>query len=186
MSDENLYTMFHRATEAFPEQAAVVFEGRSLTYAALDRLVLSVATGLADLGVQPGDRVVFYAPNSPELLATYFACAYLGAVFAPVNPVFRAREMHYICENAEARVSIIHRDKLEDFEAFESAAQRAESTVVLDELDAPSVRDDGRRSFATLTAEARPPGQHETAPEDPVLICYTSGTTSTPKPVLLS
>ncbi|HWI74857.1 MAG TPA: fatty acid--CoA ligase family protein, partial [Baekduia sp.] len=98
----------------------------------------------------------------------------------------RAREMHYICENAEARVAIVHHDKLEDFEAFESAAQRAESTVVLDEFDAPSASDDGRRSFATLTEETRPPGQHETAPEDPVLICYTSGTTSTPKPVLLS
>src|SRR5438309_1285578 len=122
MSDDSVYTTFQRAARTVPDNAAVIFAGRSVTYGELDDLALSVATGLRDLGIEPGDRVLLYAPNSPEIIAAYLACAYLGAIFAPVNPVFRAREMNYICANAEARVAIVDTTTLENFEAVAPAS----------------------------------------------------------------
>jgi long-chain acyl-CoA synthetase len=185
VSDENLYTMFHRAAQAFPEREAIVFEDGVLSYAALDQLVLRVATGLHELGVRPGDRVLTYVPNCPEVLATYFACAYLGAIFAPVNPVFRAREMHYICENAGAAIAIVHAETERDFTSFGFPSQRPRTTVLVGGAPGPSSAED-HLPFDALLSHAEPPPRHLAAPDDPVLICYTSGTTSTPKPVLLS
>lgn len=182
---ENLYTTFHRAALAVPDRDAVVFGDRVLSYAELDQLVLRIASGLAGLGVEPGDRVLLYGPNSPEILATYFACAYLGAIFAPVNPSFRAREMHYICSNAEARVAIVHSEKIDEFELYAANSFTPEATVVFGEADPPPKRD-GRIPFDSLLTSTRAPAQYTTFPNDPVVICYTSGTTATPKPVVLS
>jgi acyl-CoA synthetase (AMP-forming)/AMP-acid ligase II len=186
MSDENLYATFHQAARTFPEHDAVVFEECALSYGELDQLVLSIATGLDHLGVGPGDRVLVYAPNSPEVLATCLACAYLGAIFAPVNPVYRAHEMNYVCANAQARVAIVHAEKLDDFDTFGAAASHTpEATVVVGEPDGRAFS--GKRiPFKSLVSDRRPPRQHSTIPTDPVVICYTSGTTATPKPVLHS
>jgi long-chain acyl-CoA synthetase len=185
MSDENLYTTFHRTADAFPSHDAVVFRESALSYAELDQLILSVAAGLVDLGVGKGDRILLYAPNAPEVLAVYFACAYLGAIFAPVNPVFRAREMKYIVGNAGACVAVVHAGLLDDFEVFTPAENAPQATVVIGEQDGWLPKD-GRIPFSYLIDARRPPEQAVTLPADPVLICYTSGTTSTPKPVLLS
>jgi long-chain acyl-CoA synthetase len=181
MPDDNIYTTFQRAARSVPESDAIVFEGRSLSYAELDQLALSVATGLRDLGVEPGDRVLLYAPNSPEMIATYLGCAYLGAIFAPVNPVFRAHEMDYVCANAAARVAIVQTETLDDFERF-AGPHKPKLTVVIGQAEDRSASE-GQVSFASLASKTPAAPQHPTKPDDPVLICYTSGTTASPKPV---
>lgn len=55
------------------------------TYAEADDRSDRVAAGIASLGVTKGDRVAILAPNRPEVLELYFACAKLGAVQVPLN-----------------------------------------------------------------------------------------------------
>ena len=65
-----------------------------------------VAAGLAGLGVAKGDRVALWLPNVPAWLATFFACARLGAIAVAVNTRFRASELADIVSRSGCRVLV--------------------------------------------------------------------------------
>jgi acetoacetyl-CoA synthetase len=64
-----------------------------LTFGELRERVARARTGLARIGVEPGDRVVAYAPNIPETLVAFIATASLGAIWATCAPEFGARSV---------------------------------------------------------------------------------------------
>ena len=70
-----------------PRHPAVVFGNERLTYLQFNNFVNRWANALAGLGVGRGDRVATILPNSLELLATYWACAKLGAAAVPLSPL---------------------------------------------------------------------------------------------------
>ena len=70
------------AARARPDAPAVIFEGRTWTWAEADREVSAVA---ASLDVEAGDRVAVRMWNRPELAWLFFACSRKGAVFVPLN-----------------------------------------------------------------------------------------------------
>ena len=61
----------HSGTAPRDKQALVTAE-RSVSFSELDRIPSSLAAGLCDLGVAPGDRVTLYAPNSWEWIVSYY------------------------------------------------------------------------------------------------------------------
>ncbi|MBW3626910.1 MAG: AMP-binding protein, partial [Actinobacteria bacterium] len=63
--------------------------GASLTYAETDEVANRAANALAALGCGAGDVVMARCGNGLPLVATWFACMKLGAVFMPVNPLLR-------------------------------------------------------------------------------------------------
>ncbi len=78
------------------DQPAIVFnnEGRpcrTLTYAALYDQVARTATALANLGIQPGDRVAGFMPNLPETIIAMLAASSLGATWSSCSPDFGAK-----------------------------------------------------------------------------------------------
>lgn len=66
-------------------KAALVFEGRELSYADFARDIARLAAGLGRLGVRRGDRVAMLSTNRPEFLTLVFACARIGAIVVPLN-----------------------------------------------------------------------------------------------------
>ncbi len=72
-----------RAAQRFGSKTALIADGRTLTYQALDDLCDRVAGGLHEIGVRPGDRVSLYSPNRWEWVVAYHAALRAGAV---VNP----------------------------------------------------------------------------------------------------
>ncbi len=121
---------------------------------------------LAEQGVNKGDRVVVWAPNSFWWAVTYWACASRGAVIVPVDFGSGLERAAKIAELTEAKVIVQSQFKADRFD--DSRAVLAEELKYL--LDGrPVLCDD--------------PG---TAPEDLAEIMYTSGTTSDPKGVMLS
>jgi acetyl-CoA synthetase len=66
---------------------------RSLSYSELDALSSRLASSLAALGVQRGDRVFLRLPNIPEFYIAALAVAKLGGVFSPSSTQFRASEV---------------------------------------------------------------------------------------------
>ena len=90
---------------------AVVIGARSpqdretrLTWKELDAYVNRLANGLASLGVTRGERVATVLTNSLELLATYWACAKLGAVIVPLSPLLTATGLASLLADAPPRV----------------------------------------------------------------------------------
>ncbi len=81
-------------------------EAKSITYQELHDEVCRCANGLKSLGVQKGDRVVFYMPMVPELAIGVLACARIGAVHSVVFAGFSAQALADRVDDAEAKIII--------------------------------------------------------------------------------
>ncbi|SEC31753.1 (2,3-dihydroxybenzoyl)adenylate synthase [Streptomyces sp. TLI_105] len=98
-----------RAAES-GERRAVRDRHRTLTYRQLDEAASSFATGLRDLGIRPGDRVLLQIPNRAEFLEALYALFRLGAVPVMCLPAHRHAELAAIAEASSAVALIVARD----------------------------------------------------------------------------
>ena len=92
-----------------PDQTAVT-DGREdghLTWAELDAGADQAAALLLNLGVRPGDRVAFQLPNWSEFVLLSAAVLRIGAVAAPVMPIFREREVAFALHRSRAAVVVV-------------------------------------------------------------------------------
>ncbi|WP_446226242.1 (2,3-dihydroxybenzoyl)adenylate synthase [Nocardia sp. IBHARD005] len=91
---------------ATPDRTAVLDTANRWTYAELDHRSRSLATGLARLGIAPGDRVLVQLPNRAEFVEVVFALFRLGALPVFCLPAHRAAELVPIAEAASATAMI--------------------------------------------------------------------------------
>ncbi|HWA60224.1 MAG TPA: AMP-binding protein, partial [Caulobacteraceae bacterium] len=89
-----------------PDAEALWFEGRSTTYAELDRAASRCANALIAAGVQPGDRVAVILPNCPQHVVALFAVLRVGAVVTHCNPLAPAHELRQQLRDAGAEVVV--------------------------------------------------------------------------------
>ncbi|MFJ8477957.1 AMP-binding protein [Kitasatospora sp. NPDC094011] len=178
-----------RAVRAFPDRDALVDRptGRRWTYARLAADVDALALGLAELGIDKGDRVGIWAPNCAEWTLTQYATAKLGAILVTVNPAYRAHELEYVLNQAGIRLLVAaERFKTSDYagmiDEVRPHCQELERVLLLGSPAWDAVLTAGRAADPALLA-AR---QGELAPDDPINIQYTSGTTGFPKGATLS
>ena len=92
----NVGDLLRRSAACSPQQRAIHFQGRDLSYSDFDALANRIARLLLANGISRGDSVAIFAANSPEYAATFFACARIGAVLAPVNLMFTAEDVEYV------------------------------------------------------------------------------------------
>ncbi len=95
------------AIVGYREGAPVPEGSKRITYGELGDMVARAAGALRGLGVQAGDVVAAQLPNWWEFMVTAFACGRLGAVFNPMMPIFREREMSYMLAFAEVKVLVV-------------------------------------------------------------------------------
>lgn len=76
-----------------PRQAALLFKGATVTYGELDRLSDACAAAFRSLGVQRGDRIALLLPNCPQFMIAQFAAWKIGAIVAPLNPLYSEQEL---------------------------------------------------------------------------------------------
>lgn len=89
-----------------PDRAAIVCGATRLTYAHLHQQARAVAAGMQQAGVQRGDRVGIHLPNRAEFIVAALAALHLGAVFVPVNPMFRPQELAHELTDSGAKFLI--------------------------------------------------------------------------------
>lgn len=77
-----------------PNQTAISFLGKTLTYKQLWERSCSFAGFIRSLGVQPGDRVGIILPNTPQAVIAYYGAMLAGAVVVMFNPLYSEREIH--------------------------------------------------------------------------------------------
>ncbi len=89
-----------------PERPALVYYGTELSYAELDDLSERCAELLRGHGIGPGERVAVLLGNCPQFHIVFYAILKLGAVYVPVNPLFKEHELAYELNDAGATTVI--------------------------------------------------------------------------------
>jgi fatty-acyl-CoA synthase len=172
-----------QAAARWPNRAALVDErGGRLTYREWNSRVNQLAHGLRRLGVGHGDRVAFYLRNVEALASAYLATQKLGAVAVPLNYRLSGGEVAVILNDCAAE-TLIFEDQLRA--RVERARPELRSVELFIRVGGGEA--EGPLSYETLVGEspADEPGASVQA-DDLSVLMYTSGTTGTPKGVMLT
>lgn len=121
-----------------------------------------------DFGIEPGERVLLRAPNTPMLAACWFAVLKAGAICVTTMPLYRATELGVITDKARVRLALCDARLREELET----AYHGRNDVRTEFFDAVEKRMAGKpESFENVDTRA----------DDVALIAFTSGTTGVPK-----
>src|SRR6266436_3401906 len=101
-----LNLLLDNTSEKFPHNVALIFEGKSYTYADLSSLTHRLAISLLRQEIKAGDRVAFLLPNCVEIVLCYYACFKIGAIAVPLNIRFGAELLKYAINHSGARVLV--------------------------------------------------------------------------------
>ena len=94
-----------RAAELYGEREGLVVSHQSVRrdFIQLRREIDSLAAGFIDLGLEPGDRVGIWGPNTHQWFVTQFAAAKAGLVLVNINPAYQTGELHYCLNKVEVK-----------------------------------------------------------------------------------
>jgi len=173
---------FARRTRAlYGAREAVVDGAIRLTYAQFFERCDRFSTALQRLGVKPGDRVAYIAPNTHAQLESFYAVPQIGAVLVPINYRLSPDEFVYIINHSGATVVCAHEDYLEAVDTIKPQLPGVRDFIALEGSRA------GFLDYETLVREASPDVvKPEIGERDLLTINYTSGTTSRPKGVMIT
>jgi fatty-acyl-CoA synthase len=174
--------------DRYRERPMVLTDDRKRSYADIAAESCRLADGLAAIGVHPGDRVAMVMANYPEFVAIKFAIARAGAIAVPLNYLYRTEELRFVLADSGCRVVITMTGFAGlDYQAMLDDIPDPPTVVLLDT--------DGRARPGSLTIDGLAVlGEQNTGacdgrmidPCGPGDILYTSGTTGSPKGVVVS
>ncbi len=199
-----LWRFLEDSARRFPNQVALEFLGKTLTYQELWDKSRRFAQGLRELGVKPGDRVAIMLPNTPQFVIAFFGTLMAGGVGVNVNPLYTPRELRHQLQDAGAETLVILDHLLPRFLEVEreTPVKRVVVTGIKDFLPFPKnllyplkakkdklplgfPKREGFYAFQSLLQHP-PATPHASDPEDLALLQYTGGTTGISKGAMLT
>ena len=205
---ETIGSCFERVAKGNPDGHAIIVKHQGIRwsyqelYAQVDRL----SVGLLALGIQTGDRVGIWGPNSIEWVMTQLATARIGAIMVCINPAYRLYELEYALNKASCKAIIT----AEKFKSSDYLTMLNELAPELKHSQAGTLKSaklphlemvirmgtqesagmlnfDDVCSLGGESERQRLEGLHvELRPDDAINIQFTSGTTGQPKGATLS
>lgn len=163
-----------------PDQCALIETGRRLSYGQLERAVRATAARLRELGLRGGDRLMIVNENSVALIVLLMAAARLDAWALLVNARLSAAEIEALRAHAGPRRVVYTAGCSPDALAHARRAEAEASDWVMDGIDI------GRVAISALNRECQAEPVREASHEQCAALIYTTGTTGTPKGVMLS
>ncbi len=193
--------LLRHCVERWGDKEFCVLDDRRLTYRDVDEQSAALAKGLLASGLGKGSRVALLAANSPDWIIGWLGATRIGAVAALLNTYNKARELGWVLRHSDAQLLLtvdghLGHDYLERLE--QAVPGLAEGTHEQLYLEAePFLRSvwtwgDRARPWAGPIADLAARGaavpdavlracEDEVAPSDPMVVVYSSGSTSDPK-----
>ena len=184
----------------FGDREALVAGAQRLSYSTLRDEVRRIAKGLVALGVKRGDHVAILMGNRIEWVLSFFALQQLGAISVGLNTWATPREMEYALSHAEVTCLIaVDRFRRNDYRAMIEGMQPRAGVLpqlqhlvwVAADAQAPlagagDLTWDGMIALGKDMTDQRIDAAGRTVgPDDTAMLLYTSGSTATPKGILL-
>ena len=167
------------ARTALGTKPLLICDGETLTYQDAHERSNRVASTLTGYGVKKGDVVATFMYNSIDHAAVWYACVKLGAIFASLNVSLAPNELVYSLGDTNAKVVIVDNDLLDVYK--EAQPNFAHQPI---EILWRGSQSSNFIPFETLYDGEDTLPSVEIAPNDPMSIIYTGGSTSMPKGVL--
>ena len=183
LREETVFEALSQMAARLPANEAVVVRQQNvrLSYRELQDRVDQTARGLVGLGLEPGDRLGVWASSCVEWVLLFLACARTGIVQVNVNPAYRSQDLGFVLRKSRIKALFLHsRDARADYrqilnETMAGQQLHLERVVYLD-----------KPSWTKMLANGVDVPRTEIKPHDVCNIQYTSGTTGSPKGVLLT
>lgn len=164
--DRCLHTLFAEQAARTPDAVAVIDEARTLTYAELDRRANKLAHRLQATGVEPETIVGLHVERSLDVVVGVLGILKAGGAYLPLDPVYPAKRLAYMLDDAEAALVVTQRQLVENL-----PTSYRETAICLDT---------DWEDIAQQPAHAPMSG---TTTDNLAYVIYTSGSTGRPKGV---
>lgn len=172
--------------EQYPRKTAVVCHDLRFTYAEFADRVGRLAGALRAAGVKSGDRIAFLSLNCHRLLEAYFGVLEAGGILLPLNIRLAAPELTYILNHSGATVLFLEQEFIGLVDSFRRDLRTVQSFHQLD--GAPQAEWLSAPTYEQMVASAAPHRRDvmEFDENSVAEIFYTSGTSASPKGVMLT
>lgn len=164
-----------KAAKLWPDKVWLDFSGNKRTFAQARAEAISLAHGLAALGVNKGERVCSILDTSVDAVILWLALSRLGAIAVPINTAFRGEFLRHQVADCGAKLIIADAPYLPQVQAVAGAIPTLDTICVRG--DAPA----GTVSFPSLFSGRTDEIDAGVTPDDICVLLYTSGTTGPSK-----
>ncbi len=186
--DIHIGEILARNGRMYPNSVALIeripSEGRrrEITWKQFDDEANRFANILIKKGIKKGDRVIHLMMNSIDWLITYFGIIRTGAWVVPLNFRFTSRDIKFCCDVAEPKCMVFGEEFIDRIDSIKGSLYTIEHFITVGK-GVPSYSEPFDRLMER--SSSTPPKIHIEY-DDPCGLYFTSGTTGTPKPILLT
>jgi cyclohexanecarboxylate-CoA ligase len=183
-NDDTLSTYIEKWSNETPKKTAIVAPDRELTYSEWHSSSLKFANALLSLGLKRGDVIAIQYPNTPEFLIAYIGIALMGGVMCTLHMPYRAGEMAPLMNHGNTKAIICSQgdnkyDAPQTMEGLKERVPTLEHIIVIGEPQ------NEQKNFKKLIENATSsPIKNPPVASDPCILCFTSGTSASPKGVV--
>lgn len=184
--ETSLYGHVFNQFDQYGSKTALIdpLKGREISFAELRDITCRMSSGLCRMGLEKGDIVTIFAPNSTDYNALFFATLAAGGIVSTCNPTYTVNEFNYQVKNCGCKfVATIPTLFPTVMKAVEGTT--VEKVIVMDEVNQ---KKDNATSLNTLLDDSGSLFQDTVinVKKDIAVLPYSSGTTGLPKGVMLT
>ena len=186
-----LESFLEESAGRFPDKTALIFDRQRITYCEIETRCNRLAHAMVERGLRPGDRVVIWLENSPDVVIALFAVLKVGAVFVVLNSTAKAEKIEYVLNNCRARALVTDCRRAHSFQKHWSVVSHLEMAWIASESEKMDAQPTGK-SLASLSRDidndALPscPPNKNAIDVDLAALIYTSGSTGVPRGVMMT